>query len=114
MRQTILVFAGLLLAGSASAQDLYIGTLEKDGDALVLSRCDLGDTRYILRDDTEDDAPVADWFKRDIVRPAQVSVFGSVEEEGDTYVLAALAIDDVKPGTTCHLDDALDHMAGQE
>ena len=41
-----LAIAGVLLAGSASAQDIFFGTLEKDGDKLILSRCDLGDTRY--------------------------------------------------------------------
>ena len=110
MRLLVLVIAGLGLAGNASAQDVYIGTLEKDGDALILSRCDLGDTRYELRDDAEDDAPVADWLKRDIVKPTQVSVYGSVEEQDDTYILTVMAIDEVKPGVNCHLSDALGNL----
>ena len=109
-----LAIAGVLLAGSASAQDIFFGTLEKDGDKLILSRCDLGDTRYELRDDSEDDAPVADWLKREIIQPTQASVFGSVEEKGDAYILTVMAIDDVKPGVNCHLSDALDQMAGQK
>ncbi|ESQ93908.1 hypothetical protein [Asticcacaulis benevestitus] len=113
MRVAGLAVAGLLLAGSASAQDVFFGTLEKDGGKLILSRCDLGDTRYELRDDSEDDAPVADWLKRDTVKPTQASVFGSVEEEGDTYILIVMAIDDVKPGVNCHLSDALDQMTLQ-
>jgi hypothetical protein len=114
MRIVCLMLAGLVAAGSASAQDIFFGTLEKDGSKLILSRCDLGDTRYELRDDSEDDTPVADWLKRDIVKPTQVSVFGSVEEEGDGYILTVMAIDDVKPGETCHLSDALDQMSGQK
>jgi len=114
MRLSFLVFAGLLLAGSASAQDVFIGTLEKTGDTLVLSRCDLGDTRYGLKDDAEDDAPVADWLKREIVTPTQVSVFGSVEAEGDAYILKVIAIDEVKTGVTCHLSDVLDQMTTQK
>jgi hypothetical protein len=114
MRVACIVVAGLLLAGSASAQDIFFGTLEKDGDKLILSRCDLGDIRYELRDDSEDDAPVADWLKRDIVKPTQVSVFGSIEEEGDAYILTVMVIGDVKPGVNCHLSDALDQMSGQK
>jgi hypothetical protein len=114
IRLIVVIGAGLFLAGSASAQDAFIGTLEKTGDELVLSRCDLGDTRYSLKDDAEDDAPVAEWLKREIVQPTQVSVFGSVEAVGDAYILTVMAIDEVKPGVTCHLSDALDQMADEK
>ncbi len=30
--------------------DIYIGTLERDGHAIVLRRCDLVENRYLLED----------------------------------------------------------------
>ncbi|ESQ83114.1 hypothetical protein AEAC466_14725 [Asticcacaulis sp. AC466] len=97
------------LAGSAQAQDIFFGTLEKAPDGQVfLSRCDLGSTRYRLVDEAgAAERPVARLADSDIKPPTQAAVYGTVDEDKDGYVLRVMAIEGIAPGKTCHLSDVL-------
>lgn len=113
MRNRIAIgaLAGVMLCcGSAQAQDVYIGTVDVQKDQVVLTRCDLAQNLYVLRDRKgERDKPVADLRQRlkTLKAPVYVEVFGAFAEIGDTNALDVIALENVTAGKSCHLIDAL-------
>jgi len=110
MRNLLLMsLIGLAVACGAGAQDIYTGTLETRGGTLFLKRCDLGSTEYRLIDhETDGTRPVATLLKASIVTPTSASVLGIYEEDGaDRHALNVLDIQNIAPGKSCHLIDAL-------
>ncbi|MDV6330171.1 hypothetical protein [Asticcacaulis sp. 201] len=107
------VISALAMSGTAQAQDIFFGTLEKAPDGEVfLNRCDLGSTRYRLVDEAgSSERPVARLADTEIKTPTQAAVYGTVDEDKDGYVLQVMAIEDIAPGKTCHLSDALTEPA---
>jgi len=103
-----LVFA--LSAAPALAQDLYIGTVEVLKDQVVLTRCDLAQNRYILRDGKDaSEKPVAKLRERlkTLKAPVYVEVFGQYAEQGEDNALDVIGLENIKAGKSCHLMDAL-------
>lgn len=104
-----------IAAPTASAMDLYIGTLFVRDDAVVLERCDLAQTRYVLRDAAGADAVAA---LRAMPPPASGfwygEVIGDYFETADGQGLEVSAIDALTPGRSCHLIDALDALDPSE
>lgn len=102
------VFAALLLAGAQAGSaddaplDIFIGTLAVEKNDVILTRCDLVQNRYILRDAKGSDAVAA--YARD-GRPAYGEVIGSYWEKDGHPALDVTAIDNVTPGRSCHLID---------
>lgn len=94
------------LHSGAVARDLYIGTLSVEAGKAVLKRCDIAENRYVLRDapDSETNA-VAKLLKSDL--PVYGQVIGSYDEDDGIGRLAVHAIENVTPGKSCHLGDAL-------
>lgn len=94
------------LAAQTTA-DLFIGTLEKDGDTIVLHRCDLAENRYVLVD-----APGARAMAvvRGTTLPAYGEVIASYVERDGRSILSVERIDNLKPGKNCHLLDAVNHL----
>lgn len=90
--------------------DLFIGTLEKDGNAIVLRRCDLAETRYVLVD-----APGARAMSivRGVTLPAYGEVIASYAELDGRSILSVERIDNLTPGKNCHLLDAINHLSGR-
>jgi hypothetical protein len=110
MRHLWLVgLVSLIVPCSAGAQDIYMGTLETRDGTLILQRCDLGGTEYRLIDnETAEGRPVTRLLEAPIVKPTSVTVFGMYEEDGaDRHALKVLDIQDIEPGKSCHLMDAL-------
>lgn len=84
--------------------DVFIGTLERDGKAILLRRCDLAENRYALVD-----APGA--HALDKLRKARLPAYGEViaryvEREGRS-ILQVERIEALTPGKSCHLADML-------
>ena len=96
------------------SNDLFIGTIEVSDQQAVLSRCDLGQSRYVLVDDDgQKERPV-----RDLTGNAQCNaqrcygvVIGSYREDGSGgHQLVVSDIQDLTPGKSCHLLEALDGL----
>lgn len=102
--------AVLATAGSALAQDLFIGTVDVQKNQLILTRCDLVANRYVLREG-EADKPVAKLRERlkTLKAPVYVEVIGAyVEVQGeDGAGLDVIGLENVTAGKSCHLIDAL-------
>jgi hypothetical protein len=97
-------------AAPALAQDLYIGTVEVLKDQVVLTRCDLVQNRYILRDGKEaSEKPVAKLRDRlkTLKAPVYVEVFGRYAEQGEDNALDVISLENITGGKSCHLMDAL-------
>ena len=104
--------AALTTAAPVLAQDLFIGTLDVREDQVVLTRCDLAQNRYVLRDRVgEVDKPVAQLRERlkTLKAPVYVEVFGEYAEiEGeDGNALDVIGLENLTAGKSCHLIDAL-------
>lgn len=102
------------VAAPALAQDLYIGTVDIQKDQVILTRCDLVQNRYVLRDRPQGDAegaPVAGLRARlkTLKAPVYVEVIGEyVEIQGeDGNGLEVIALENLTAGKSCHLTDAL-------
>lgn len=116
MRRSLCALVGAALlgtcAGAASAQDLYIGTLEVRKDEVILVRCDLAANRYLLRDrQGEPEQPVAKLREKlkTLKAPVYVEVIGQyVEIQGhDGNALDVIGLENLSAGKSCHLVDAL-------
>jgi hypothetical protein len=107
------IAVGAALAAPASAlpaqstediADIFIGTPERDGNNVVLQRCDLVNNRYVLVD-----APGAHAVEP--VRKAKVPAYGEViaqyAEMGGRSVLRVERVKKLTSGQSCHLLDAL-------
>ena len=98
--------------GSALAQDLYIGTVDVQKNQVILTRCDLADNRYVLRDrEGEAEKPVAKLREqlKALKAPVYVEVFGEYVEvqSEDGNGLDVIGLENVTAGKSCHLIDAL-------
>ena len=102
---------GMLIALAAHAMpaqalaDVFIGTLERDGDAIILRRCDLVENRYALVD-----APGA--HALDKLRKAKLPAYGEViahyaEDAAGHSLLQVERIEKFTPGKNCHLAEML-------
>lgn len=110
---TLLALVALATAASAApalAQDLYIGTVDIQKDQVILTRCDLTENRYVLRDRKgEPETPVADLRARlkTLKAPVYVEVFGAyvdVQTE-DGNGLDVIGLENITAGKSCHLSD---------
>jgi hypothetical protein len=104
--------AAMATAAPVLAQDLFIGTLDVRKDQVVLTRCDLAQNRYVLRDRAgESEKPVARLRERlkTLKAPVYVEVFGEYAEiEGeDGNALDVIGLENLTAGKSCHLMDAL-------
>ncbi|WP_165184898.1 hypothetical protein [Caulobacter soli] len=98
------------LAGPALAQDVYIGTVDVQKDQVILTRCDLADNRYVLRDQ-KGQTLVAKLRERlkTLKAPVYAEVFGQYVEvpDEDGNGLDVIGLEHVTAGKSCHLADAL-------
>jgi len=99
-----------LSAAPALAQDLYIGTVEVLKDQVILTRCDLVQNRYVLRDSKDaSEKPVAKLRERlkALKAPVYVEVIGRYAEQGEDNALDVISLENITAGKSCHLMDAL-------
>jgi hypothetical protein len=100
----------MLLAAPATpsadlVRDVFIGTLAMEQGQPVLTRCDLVETQYRLHD-AVGSAAITNFVKDG--RPAYGEVVASYTEDEGQPALEVIAIDNLTPGKSCHLRDALD------
>lgn len=106
--------AVMLLAGAqpdaadGPPLDIFIGTLAVEKDDVVLTRCDLAQTRYVLHDAQGASAVAA--YAGD-GRAAYGEVIAAYREEHGRPALDVSAIENVTPGKNCHLIDALSRLS---
>ncbi|MGX0584899.1 hypothetical protein ACUXPF_001472 [Sphingomonas sanguinis] len=112
-----LCLALIALAMPAAAQtepagaDIYIGTLERDGHAIVLRRCDLVENRYLLEDAPGGQALAA---MRKVSLPAYGEVVARYVERDGQSILLVESIERLTPGKDCHLGRALEDIGRGE
>lgn len=109
---TLCALVALTTAAPVLAQDLFIGTLDVHNDQVVLTRCDLVQSRYVLRDRAgEAEKPVAQLRERlkTLKAPVYVEVFGEYAEitGEDGNALDVIGLENLTAGKSCHLMDAL-------
>ena len=101
----LLALAAAQPAVEDGPSDVYIGTLivNPQRPAVVLARCDLGNTLYLLRDGKGSHA-VADLLKTGPSdAPLYGEVIGSYQEENGVHKLTVSAVTGLKKGKDCHL-----------
>jgi hypothetical protein len=101
----VLIGMALAAATPAAAQsqpDIFIGTLAREQGEVILTRCDLARTRYLLRDG--DGSRAVAGF-RAAPAPAYAEVIGEYREEGGRPALkvAGFAAQDTR--RSCHFSD---------
>lgn len=104
MAPILLLLAAAIEPSAEPVRDIFIGTLAVEQGQPVLTRCDVGETRYRLHD-AKGTAAVANFVKDG--RSAYGEVIASYAEEDGQHTLIVSAIDELTPGKSCHLLDAL-------
>ncbi|WP_278395541.1 hypothetical protein [Acinetobacter venetianus] len=88
--------------------DMFIGTLSVKDKKAILTRCDLAENKYTLKD--------ADWAKTKAVenylskaeklkQPVYAEVHGAYKQEADTNVILVDSIENITEAKSCHLND---------
>lgn len=109
LRLVILAISALIATG-VLAQDIYPGTLHYKNKQLMLMRCDVSKSIYVLRDKKGEAVKAVKKFVSD---PAHLQglwsaqVIGVYAERGGKNQLAVISIEEVQPNKSCHLSDAL-------
>ncbi len=115
-KHIVLLAAGIVFCGTAKVQaepvnDIFIGMVVEEKGQLILARCNLGSTRYMLYNAVGADDPVQ---KLQTLlsgnKKVQVELIASYRSNGETHILDVSAILDSKTGNTCNLIDALNEM----
>ena len=84
--------------------DIFIGSLSVEDGTAILTRCDLGNSRYRLRDARGHHA-VADYLRTG--QPAVADVFGVYSETNGQDSLQVIAIEGRDNATDCHLTSVM-------
>ncbi|WAU75725.1 hypothetical protein [Acinetobacter sp. TR3] len=88
--------------------DIFIGTLTVQDKKAILTRCDLTQNEYVLKD--------ADWSKQKAVssflskattlkQPIYAEVIAAYKSEKDTNILLVDSIENLTEAKSCHLSD---------
>ena len=88
--------------------DIFIGTLTVQDKKAILTRCDLTQNEYVLKD--------ADWSKQKAVssflskattlkQPIYAEVIAAYKSEKDTNILLVYSIENLTEAKSCHLTD---------
>ncbi len=101
----LMVVAPSVTVAQDTGLDSFTGTLSIEKDEVILTRCDLGSSRYLLRDAAG--ATAVARYRKDGT-PAYADVIARFSEEGSRNVLTVTGFADLTPGKSCHLLDALD------
>jgi hypothetical protein len=97
----------LAVAMPAAALDLFIGTVAIENGDVVLTRCDLVQNRYVLKDLPKAKAVATLLTKLPTMKgPVYAEVIGEYAEDGKgDNLLNVDGIENVTAGKTCHLLD---------
>ena len=105
-----LVLAAPLVSAQAAALDFWTGTVELQGNALYLSRCDAAKNRYKLAGSKQILSNLRSQLGAENIKPGQHLVAELVAahrlDKAD-HTLVVDSISSARVGTSCHLSDAL-------
>ncbi|MCH7380301.1 MULTISPECIES: hypothetical protein [Acinetobacter] len=90
------------------SMDIFIGTLTIQDNKAILTRCDIAQNEYVLKD--------ADWSKQKAVsgflskatklkQPIYVEVIAAYKSEKDINILLVDSIENLTEAKSCHLSD---------
>lgn len=102
------VIAPSATVAQESGLDSFVGTLSVEQGDVILTRCDIGNARYLLRDAAG--AKSVARYRKDGT-PAYADVIARYSEEGSRNVLTVADLADLTPGKSCHLHDALNALS---
>jgi hypothetical protein len=102
------VIAPAATVAQETGLDSFVGTLSVEQGNVILTRCDIGNARYLLRDAAG--AKAVARYRKDGT-PAYADVIARYSEEGSRNVLTVTDLADLTPGKSCHLLDALDALS---
>ncbi len=105
----LLTSALAAVASPAKANDIFIGTLSIENDAVVLKRCDAAQNTYLLRDADGADAVAALRKQSPAAKGYWYGeVIGEYTEIDGKDALIVISIDSIEADRSCHLLDALE------
>lgn len=110
---SLVALAALVSCAAASAQDIYIGTLELEKSTLVLRRCDITEQRYELVDPPGAKDGVVLRQRKSLKSgkpPVYAEVIGVYDEAAGRSRLVVRSFANVTHGKSCHLIDAVDDL----
>ncbi|MDD5358863.1 MAG: hypothetical protein PHI79_02265 [Sulfurovaceae bacterium] len=98
----------IFLISFGFANDIFIGTLEKDDVGLYLKRCALGSDIYTLKDQAKSTI-IKDLEKKytKLKKPITISFVAEYEECNGKNCLLVDSIDEMTENESCHLLDNL-------
>ncbi len=113
-RLVLLAGASLLATSALSGPilDVWNGTVEMQDGVPVLRRCDVTQTRYVLKP-LENPRILEQLPAAAVARGTKVSVtvIGAYEQSGpDAHILRVNALQNIRVGHSCQLLDALDDL----
>ncbi|MPW43968.1 hypothetical protein A7A69_13790 [Acinetobacter sp. Ac_1271] len=99
-----------LNVSTASAQDLFMGTIIQKDQDFYLKRCDLGAKEYLIESQNSEIFVQLKQFQQSY--PTYwLSVLAKVDfSDNQVLKLNVDQIIDIHPHRSCHLSDALDHL----
>lgn len=115
-KRCVFLAAGLLLSNAANAQtepvrDIFIGMIVEQQGQLILERCDVGSTRYVLHNAVGAGDPLGDLRVLRQGNPQlQAELIASYREDRDGHILDVSAVGETVTGKSCHLIDAVEQM----
>ncbi|WP_336937390.1 hypothetical protein [Acinetobacter modestus] len=120
MKKTLLAFSLLILslflpvaafANSTDPQermDIFIGTLSIKDKNAILTRCDMAQNEYVLKDaDWSNEKAVSDFLSKatTLKQPIYAEVIAAYKNEKDINILLVDSIDNLTEAKSCHLAD---------
>lgn len=90
------------------SMDIFIGTLTVQDKKAILTRCDLTQNEYVLKDaDWSDQKAVSGFLSTaaKLKQPIYAEVIAAYKSEQDTNVLLVDSIENLTEAKSCHLTD---------
>jgi hypothetical protein len=122
MKKIPLVFSALILSlllpvttfanstDPKESMDIFIGTLTVQNKKAILTRCDIAQNKYVLKDaNWSDEKAVADFLAKAkaLKQPIYAEVIAAYKSENETHVLLVDSFENLTEAKSCHLTDVL-------
>lgn len=88
--------------------DIFMGTLTIQDNKAILTRCDIAQNEYVLKDaDWSNDKAVSSFLSKatTLKQPIYAEVIAAYKNEKDINILLVDSIDNLTEAKSCHLSD---------